>query len=175
MTFCVCRVFTVSPSPGGRRAAYWTAVPALEGFPRRYCQGLPGCGASSVLSLDNASRSHEGANQNRKLKTVPFFSFQNKNTMVWNARLAEQTLMDAELPKSIATTIFPGFRGYRLGAEFQFYFQSWLVLYQVLAIIVWQKVCLIQTLSISESHNPRDGMCLMLLEDKKSSILCLPK
>ena len=38
-----------------------TAVPRNKGFPRRYCQGLPGCDASSVLSLDIASRSRYGA------------------------------------------------------------------------------------------------------------------
>ena len=57
-------------SPGRQGSgSIWTAVPALEGFPRRFCQGLPGCGASSVLSLDNASRSHERANQTEYLKT----------------------------------------------------------------------------------------------------------
>ena len=43
--------------------------PRTRGFSALLCQGLPGCGASSVLSLDNASRSHERANQTEYLKT----------------------------------------------------------------------------------------------------------
>ena len=35
--------------------------PRTKGFPRRFCQELPGCDASSVLSLDNAFRSRDGA------------------------------------------------------------------------------------------------------------------
>ena len=51
-----------------------TAVPNKEGFSVSLCQGLPGCDAPSVLTLDIASRSHEGVTPNRKPQNSPEFS-----------------------------------------------------------------------------------------------------
>ena len=51
-----------------------TAVPNKEGFSVSLCQGLPGCDAPSVLTLDIASRSHEGVTPNRTPQNSPEFS-----------------------------------------------------------------------------------------------------
>ena len=70
-----CKEIMIIPLAGeaGERQ-YLDCRPHTKGFSALLCQGLPGCGASSVLSLDIASRTHEGASLNREPQNSPELS-----------------------------------------------------------------------------------------------------